>query len=498
MIRRMLLLLAGGGLIVSFLNASETPAVSRSLLVEVRDIPADEQTGEGTFVTSDYNRERVVSLIRNHALLLATPAELDELTAAGFAPKVIMENDDQLVLYRRAIYGPTFKLDPYYHSYARIIALADELMQAQPRLMQRFQIGATTQFHQPIYAYRLSNDATVAQDRPAVLLNGAHHSDEIIGTETVVAMMQKLVAGYGSDPAVTRWMDQLEIWLVPVVNVDGHNVVTSGHDPRWRKNLRDVNGDGITGVYPEGVDVNRGYDYNWAMGGSDQPDAYSYRGPHPFSEAENRAMRQLADLRQFLLSISYHSQGEVIFYPWTWGGKAAPDDKVITRIVRGVAAQIGKMDGSGTYDMSPGGPSSQSYPWLYGRRGTIDMIVETGKGSHIFSAEDAAGIVNENLKGAAALFDQAFGPGLSVRVTDAKTGAPLAAEVWLPRIDNETLDRRPSNAEFGRAYRLLDPGTYYVVITRPGYETVVLPAQTVAAEGWTELEIALVPTTGGE
>lgn len=493
----MLLLLAACGVAFN-LNASVAPAEPRTLLVEVRDIPADEQTGEGSFVASDYNRERVVSLIRNHALLLATPAELDELAAAGFAPKVIMENKDQLVLYRRALYGPTLKLDPYYHSYAQIIARADELMRAHPRLMQRFQIGETTQFRQPIYAYRISNAATMAQDRPAVLLNGAHHSDELIGTETVVRMMEKLIAGYGSDPVVTRWMDQLEIWLVPVVNVDGHNVVTSGHDPRWRKNLRDVNGDGITGVYPEGVDVNRGYNFNWALGGSDQPDAYSYRGPHPFAEAENRAMRQLADLQQFLLSISYHSQGEVIFYPWTWGGRPTPDDAVITRIVRNVAAQIGKMDGSGTYDMSPGGPSSQSYPWFYGRRGTIDMIVETGKGSHIFSAEDAAGIVQENLKGAAALFDHAFGPGLNVRVTDATTGAPLVAEVWLPRIDNETVDRRHSNAEFGRAYRLLEPGTYYVVISRPGYETVVLPEQSVAAEGWTELEVAMKPVAGGE
>ena len=100
-----------------------------------------------------------------------------------------------------------------------------------------------------------------------MLFNGCHHSDEVMGAEIVVALMEKLVAGYGRDHEVTAWMNSLEIYLVPVINVDGHNVVTSGHDPRWRKNLRDVNGDGVTGIYPEGVDVNRGYDFNWAMGG---------------------------------------------------------------------------------------------------------------------------------------------------------------------------------------------------------------------------------------
>jgi hypothetical protein len=487
-----------GGILTALGAGEDTVAAERRLLLEVRGIPAAEQSGEGAFAYNDYNRKRIVSLVRNNALLLATEDEVARLAAAGFAPVILMESDDQLTLYRRALYGPTLKPDPVYHTYDQITARAEVLMAQRPGLMTRFQIGETTQFHRPIYAYRLSNDATRVHDRPAVLFDGCHHADEVMGAEIVLSLMEKLVAGYGSDPLVTQWLNMLEIYLVPVVNVDGHTYVTSGHDPRWRKNARDVNGDGIVGVFPEGVDVNRGYSFNWAMGGTNDPEGASFRGAHPFSEAENRAMQNLADQRQLLMSISYHSQGEVIYYPWLWGEMKAPDHKVIERIAADVASAITKMDGSGSYAISPGGPSSQSYPWFYGRRGVLDMIIETGKGSHLFPPEDVPGIIAENLKGITAFMAHAYGPGLSVRVTDAVTGAPLRAQVWLPGIDNETVDRRHSDAQFGRARRLLDPGEYYLVISATGYETAVYPAQPVGAEGWTELKVNLRPRAAGK
>lgn len=490
LIPRLMVAMLLGAPFVSTAESASEPSESH-LLIEVRNISPDEQNAEGGFGFDDYSRKQIISLVNGNAWLIGTNEQLEQLQAKGFEASGVMESGDKLTLYRRALYGPTMKLDPVYHSYAQITARADELMSAHPGLMTRFQIGETTQFKQPIYAYRLSNDASRVHDRPAVLFNGCHHADELMGAEIVLSLMEKLITGYGADEEVTHWLDTLEVYLVPVVNVDGHNIVTSGQDPRWRKNAFDVNGDGITGVFPEGVDVNRGYSFNWAMGGSNDPEGVSYRGPYPFSQAENRAMRALADQRQLLLSVSYHSQGEVIYYPWIWGKMKSPDHKVIERIASDVASQIGTMDGKGAYAIAPGGPSSQSYPWFYGRRGVMDMIIETGKGSHLFPPEDVPKIIAQNLKGAARLLNHAVGPGLSIKVIDASTGKPLRAQVWLPRVDNESIDRRYSDEPFGRARRLLDPGKYYLVVTEEGYETVVHPEITVGEEGWTELEIRL-------
>ncbi len=487
-----LLLLVGG-------PVGAAPEPPRNLLVEIRHVPAAMRTpkiGEGSggrFSFDSYKRDRVLSVVRDTVLTLATKEEFAAMLRDGFEAKVVMESADHLTLVKRGIYGPTLRPDPIFHSYAQIVERAGQLARAHPQLIARMQIGETTQFRRPIYAFRLSNDAARPKERPAVLFDGVHHADEVMGAEIILALMEKLAAGYGRDPEVTAWLDTLEIYLVPVVNVDGHDIITSGRDPRWRKNVRDVNGDGVTGVYPEGVDVNRGYDFNWAMGGSGNPDDPSYRGSFPFSEAENRAMRRLVDERQFLLSISYHSQFEVVFYPWVWNGMPAPDDAVIRPIATDLAAHLRTMDGLGTYAVSPGGPSSQSYPWLYGRRGVFDFIVETGKGAHILPATEVPGIIAANLEGVRAFLKHARGPGLAVRITDAVTGRPLAAEVWLPQIENETVSRRESDARFGRRWRLLTPGKHNVIVSREGYRTAVVNDVVVAGSGWTPLEVRLEP-----
>ncbi|MBL4574972.1 MAG: hypothetical protein JKY51_02595, partial [Opitutaceae bacterium] len=469
----------------------------RTLLVEVRDAPAVEREEGGRFFFGGENRRRMVSQVRDNALLFTTKGELAQWEKEGFEARLLMESDDELMLYRRAALGASLKLDPVYHSYDEIVQRAEELMKQYPGLMSRIEIGRTTHFSRPIYAYRLSNNASEQLDRPGILFDGSHHSSELMGAEIVTALMERFVGSYGIDSDVTKWMDTLEIYLVPVVNVDGHDMVTSGRDPRWRKNLRDVNGDGVVGVYPEGVDVNRNYDFNWAKGGSSEPDFYSYRGAHPFSEAENRAMRHLVEMKNFVLSISYHSQGEVIYYPWTWGGRAAPDDALIKQIASDIAGSIQTMSGDGTYGYSPGGAASQSFPWFYGRYGTFDFIVETGKGAHIFPPEEVPGIIAVNLPGAYALLNHAAGPGLSIQVSDAKTGKPLKAEVWFPRIENEMIGRRRSDSGFGRSWRLLNPGTYKIIVSQEGYKTVVLPKIDVMKEGWTPLNVLLKPVGGG-
>ena len=471
-------------------SAAADPPI-RTLLLEIPDVPAAEQTATGRFYYDGYSFERVIRMLRNTAVIRAAPAEMAEMQQAGYAPRVVLETADEMLLYRRAIYGPALQLSPVYHRYDQITALAAALAAAHPQLIARLQIGETQHHRRPIYAYRVSNQAAVRQDRPRVMFNGAHHSDELLGTEIVVALMEKLVHGYGRDAEVTRWLDTLEIYLVPVVNVDGHDMVTSGRDPRWRKNLRDVNGDGAVGEFHEGVNLNRNYDFNWAMGGSPDPAKIGYRGPYPFSEAENRAMRDFAADNLFVLSVSYHSSGEVIFYPWSWGGVAAPDDPIIKRIAGDVAACIPRMDGTGSYELSPGGASSQSYVWLYGHLGIFDLIIETGKGAHVFPPEEVPGIVAANLQGVNALLIHANGPGLAVKVSDAATGAPLVAQVWLPQIENETVDRRTTDTTFGRRWRLLEPGSHYVIISCPGYRTVVLPKVEVGSAGWTPLEVKL-------
>jgi hypothetical protein len=463
----------------------------RTLLVRVDNIKPEALLKHQFLFFDEYDSRSIVSMVRDTALILVTPAELALVRERGVDCQTVMEDSNELTLIRRAVYGPTLGLEKPYHSYAEILREVELLQKTFPALVQRFQIGTTSQKNQPIYAVKVSKDVKNNDERPTILLNGCHHSNEILGAEICVAALHELVEQYGKDPDITRWVDKFQIYIIPVLNVDGHDIVTSGQDPRWRKNMRDTDSNGVAN-YPDGIDLNRNYDFNWARGGSHEPTSGRYRGEFPFSESEPRALANLARQKRFVLSVTYHSQGEVIYYPWNWGGRKAPDDSLLTEIANGLAGSIPSMGGDSTYKAEYGaGLVGQSYPWLYGRIGTFDFVVETGKGAAIFPPHEVEGIVKANLKGIHYILRRAEGPGLAVHVVDAKTNDPLEATVWFPAIETEELDRRTSHPETGILYRLLRPRSYSLIVSKPGYATVALKNVTVDEKGWTKLVVPL-------
>lgn len=460
----------------------------RTLLVRVDGVKEGELAKSGILAYDDYQPRGILSLVRDTAQVLVTHAEAALLRERGFRCTVVMEDSSELQLVRRAAYGPTKHLEPPYHSYAAMLREVDSLRRAYPSLIDVRTIGKSVQ-GRPITAVTVADHPGKEEGRPSILVDGCHHSNELLGGEICLGLLHDLAARYGKDAEVTRWLEVFRIVIVPVVNVDGHNVVSSGEDPRWRKNRR--GGDGEV-RYPEGVDLNRNYDFNWAHGGSGDPASERYRGPFPFSEPEVAAVAALAREERFVCSITYHSQGEVIYYPWTWGGRKAPDDRLLTEMARGIAGSIRTMEGDTCYRAEYGaGLVGQSYTWLYGALGTFDFVVETGRGASFVPPYEVEAIVRANLQGVYALLRRAEGPGLAVRVRDAVARTPLSAEVWFPAIETEDVQRRTSDPRSGILHRLLLPGVYDVIVSRPGYGTVVLSGVSVGVSGWTSREVLL-------
>ena len=461
------------------------------LLVRFDNVSRDELVRTGIVTEDDYGHGNLISLVLDTAWVILTPAQRDTLSGRGLRSTTVLEDADTLRLMRRAMYGPRLQLENPFHTYSTLCREIDSLEQAHPELVRVFTIGTTTAGKLPIRGVKLSRNVKKDDDRPTVLFDGCHHSDEILGAEICLAILRTFVERDGTDPEITLWLDKFQIYVVPVVNVDGYQVVTSGTDPRWRKNRRDTNGDGIM-EFTDGVDINRNYDFNWAHGGSSDPRSERYRGAYPFSESENRAFASLARAKHFVASLTYHSEGEVIYYPWTWGGRKAPDDSLLTSIARDIARNIVTIKGDTNYRAEYGaGLVGQSYPWLYGTLGTFDFVVETGRGASFPPAYLVDGIVRANLNGVRTFLRRAGGPGVRVSVTDGHTGKPLDAEVWLPAIETEDVHRRSTRQESGVCYRLLLPGTYLIIVSAPGYEPLVLRDVRVDESGWTKIAAAL-------
>ena len=73
-----------------------------------------------------------------------------------------------------------------------------------------------------------------------------------------------------------------------------------------------------------GVDLNRNYGVYWDKPGGNSPDpcAESYRGTHPFSEPETRAIRDFLVAHQDEIKFVYnfHSYGNM--YLWPYNGES--------------------------------------------------------------------------------------------------------------------------------------------------------------------------------
>jgi len=394
-------------------------------------------------------------------------------------------------------------IDPRYHTYGEMVDEMVSAVQRYPHICQLYTIGYTSFFHLPILAMKISDNPSLTEDEPRFLFNGVHHATEIIGVEVCLYMMHNLLSRYDTSPEVRAWIDSNEIYLVPMVNPDGHYINWNVVQDSWRKNAKDNNGNGIFDPWYDGVDLNRNYDFLWHLG-DPNPSSREYRGLFPFSENETQAIRDLANRERFVFDICYHSDkdprfGESVYYPWRWGNQYSPDYEHIRPIAESIAYRIINDMGSAPYtpiwgDATDGGLARN---WLYYAIGTFPFTIEISTcyqppGYRVDS------ICEKVMNGSYYLFKRILGPSITGHITDAVSGLPIPAEIRILEAyaPPETILPRYADSTFGRYRRILKPGYYTLQITAPGYETTQIESVGVSTSGPTRLDIQLQPIPG--
>ncbi|MBQ1372187.1 MAG: LysM peptidoglycan-binding domain-containing protein, partial [Oscillospiraceae bacterium] len=168
-----------------------------------------------------------------------------------------------------------------------------------------------------------------------VLYNGAHHANEWITTPLLMKFLENYARAISENGRIfgfsaQRLYQRVTLHLVPMVNPDGVDLVTGGiraGEPGWAEARA------LANSYPDipfpqgwkanlrGVDLNLNYPARWEQArenkfalGYDRPGPRDYVGPAPLSEPESEAMVRLTELVKPSLTLSYHSQGEVIYW----------------------------------------------------------------------------------------------------------------------------------------------------------------------------------------
>ncbi|MEV5353081.1 M14 family zinc carboxypeptidase [Streptomyces sp. NPDC052693] len=224
--------------------------------------------------------------------------------------------------------------DGVFRPYSGQGGLKEEILRAaqdNPGLTKVVSIGKTVK-GQDILALKLTKGAKKTKDgsKPAVLYMSNQHAREWITPEMTRRLMHHYLDNYRKDRRVKKIVDSTELWFLISANPDGYDFTHADDANRmWRKNLRDVNGDGAI-TTGDGVDLNRNFAYKWGYdneGSSPNPTSETYRGAGPNSEPETKALDAFQKRIGFTYGINYHSAAELILYGVGWQvATNTPDD----------------------------------------------------------------------------------------------------------------------------------------------------------------------------
>ncbi|MCV2462245.1 M14 family zinc carboxypeptidase [Streptomyces sp. ICN988] len=232
--------------------------------------------------------------------------------------------------------------DGVFRPYSGSGGLREEILRTareNPGLTKVVSIGKTVN-GQDILALKLTRHAKKSRDgsKPAVLYMSNQHAREWITPEMTRRLMHHYLDNYKKDRRIRKIVDSTELWFVLSANPDGYDYTFESDDNRlWRKNLRDVNGDGTIST-GDGVDLNRNFAYKWGYddeGSSPNPTSETYRGASPGSEPETKALDAFQKRIGFTYGINYHSAAELLLYGVGWQVATNTPDDVLYKALAG-------------------------------------------------------------------------------------------------------------------------------------------------------------------
>ena len=145
-------------------------------------------------------------------------------------------------------------------------------------------------------------------------IDGGTHAREWITPAVVTWLIKEVVEFDHKHPHFTGILDW---YFLPVLNPDGYEFSRT-KNRNWRK-TRSCH---VTQTCAEnciGTDPNRNWGYKWKN--RDHPcDFETYGGPAPFSEVENRNVRDfiLGHKNEIKFFNSLHSNGQMVILPWCY------------------------------------------------------------------------------------------------------------------------------------------------------------------------------------
>ncbi|KNF09897.1 gamma-D-glutamyl-L-diamino acid endopeptidase I [Gottschalkia purinilytica] len=239
-----------------------------------------------------------------------------------------------------------------------------------------------------------------------VFYNACHHSLEWITSLLLMKFTENICNAYVKNESIRGYdikdlLSKSSIFIVPMVNPDGVDLVLKGLDPTskyygrliklnkgnlnfsttWQSNIR-------------GVDLNHNYNASWKQSKFSEkqnkiygPGPTRYSGDFPESEPESKALANFTRFNDFKMVLAYHSQGKEIYWNYK---NMAPD------ISKDIGEKFSKVSG---YKLSePEGMASFSgyKDWFISKFKRPGFTIEVGEGTNPLPISQFEEIYNDN------------------------------------------------------------------------------------------------------
>ena len=402
-------------------------------------IPYKDKTTIGRLIENDI---AILKIKDEHILVYASSKDISILEKENFNPKIVYNSYDEMMGWKS---NPSM-LDSF-HKYAQLTTELQNIENTYPDIAKLYNLGLSVQGRN-IWGLKITDNPDIEEAEAEVRICGCHHGNELMSVELPLLLAWYLCDNYESDPYIKDLVDERETWIIPMVNPDGREVNT-----RYNAN---------------GVDLNRDYGFLWSgEGGS----------PSPYSQPETKIIREHALDNCFVLSLSFHTSGDIVNYVWNYKGQPVKDNDVVVYLSNQYGSHNGYwvVEGFDWYETT-----GDTNDFSYGCRGDIDWTIEV-QNNNIQQAWDYNRVAMLEIIEAADM-------GVNGIITDIDTGLPIKATIWV----EEAYWPCFTDPLIGDYHKPLLPGTYNVHIRANGYEEYCQQI-TVTSTGPTTLNAALEP-----
>jgi hypothetical protein len=340
----------------------------------------------------------------------------------------------------------------------------------------------------PILNMKITDEPDEREPEPAFAYSSTMHGDELTGYVILLRLIDHLCSSYGTDPLVTRLVDNLEIWINPLANPDG----TYWEGDTVLSNPKRFNSNN--------VDLNRNFP---DITGDAHPDGNQY-------QPENLAQMDFLMGIYQVMGANIHSGAEVINYPFDRWKDAHADSNWYIATSREYADEAwqraypllymndldsGITSGWEWYQIEGGRMDWVNY-FNHAREVTLEIFRSPDPQTKDPPPENLPYYWHYNYPSLLRYMEQSL-YGIQGTVKDADTGDPLKARIVVR--DHDKLNSFVySDSLTGYYARPIEPGTWELEVSLYGYETAVVNGIYVEPNKATRLDVSLKAWSTGQ